>query len=150
MRNTSWSKTHPLLSNHGNQKTYERNFQHHNIQPSGASTQKHLYRNIKADQMSQIRQIFADVGAIDHLLSTSSHTALINFKTEASACKALSSLRVSLHPLTTSSATALAPLEWGLRLAGLCAWQGLRRGPRRLVRVQSHCRLFVTLLVLRR
>ena len=50
-------------------------------------------RNIKADQMSQIRQIFADVGAIDHLVSTSNHTALINFTTETSACKALSSLR---------------------------------------------------------
>ena len=43
--------------------------------------------------MSQIRQIFADVGAIDHLVATSNCTALKNFKTEANARKALSSLR---------------------------------------------------------
>ena len=43
--------------------------------------------------MSQIRKIFAVVGAINHLVATSNHTALINFQTEANACKALSSLR---------------------------------------------------------
>ena len=50
-------------------------------------------RNIKNHQMSQIRQIFADVGAIDRLVATSNRTALINFKSEANARKALSTPR---------------------------------------------------------
>ena len=66
--------------------------QHSAVQRFNTKTSVFL-RNIKADQMSQVRQIFADVGAIDHLVATSNHTALINFKTEANAHKALNSLR---------------------------------------------------------